>query len=199
MLDLSEQEIQLRMSRIWAMPNPFTFHIKPVREFILAYVEGVGNNLNDWFDPFAGTNPFKLKYSNDLNPEMPTTFHMDAVDFLLDLKKLLAPPVPGAEGDMQFSGAFFDPPYTLHQTNQVYKGFGVRKPISLTKDLIAPLIKMNGIVLTFGHNSGGMGLKRGFKLLEVLLVPHGGSHDDTICTAEKKVTRWKTGPSVVHY
>jgi hypothetical protein len=28
----------------------------------------------------------------------------------------------------------------------------------------------------------------GFELLEILLVPHGGSHNDTICTVERKKT-----------
>jgi hypothetical protein len=173
-----ERRTQPRMSRIWAMPSPWTFQIKVIKSFILGYMtDGYG-----WFDPFAGTNPFHLRFSNDLNTEHPTTYHMDAVDFLLELRKV--------NGDKLMKGGLFDPPYTLHQTNQVYKGFGVRKPISLTKDLMAPLVEMGGYVLTFGHNSGGMGLKRGFKLEEVLLVPHGGSHDDTICTAEKKVTEW---------
>ncbi len=177
---MSEQTSEVRMSRIWSMPSPWTFQIKVIKTFILKYMNTVDG---DWFDPFAGTNPFNLKFSNDLNPEHPTTYHMDAVEFLLELRKL--------SGDKKFKGALFDPPYTLHQTNQVYSGFGVRKPISLTKDLIAPLIEMGGYVLCFGHNSGGMGINRGFKLLEVLLVPHGGSHDDTICTVERKVAEWK--------
>jgi len=161
------------------MPDPWTFHIKPIKELIEKYIV-LGPET--WFDPFAGTNPFNLHYSNDLNPEQPTTYHLDAVEFLLELRKL--------NGNKKMKGALFDPPYTLHQSNQVYKGFGVRKPVSLTKDLIAPMIEMGGYVLCFGHNSGGMGLKRGFELVEILLVPHGGSHDDTICTVEQKVREW---------
>jgi len=29
-------------------------------------------------------------------------------------------------------------------------------------------------------------MKRGFEMTEILLVPHGGSKNDTICTAEIK-------------
>ena len=31
----------------------------------------------------------------------------------------------------------------------------------------------------------GMGIKRGYILREVLLVAHGGNHNDTICTVEQ--------------
>ena len=40
--------------------------------------------------------------------------------------------------------------------------------------------------MCFGWNSSGVGIKRGMKLIEVLLVPHGGSHNDTIVTVERK-------------
>ena len=45
----------------------------------------------------------------------------------------------------------------------------------------------NGIAMCFGWNSSGVGKKRGMQLIEVLLVAHGGSHNDTICTVERKL------------
>jgi hypothetical protein len=41
--------------------------------------------------------------------------------------------------------------------------------------------------MCFGWNSSGIGIKRGFELIEVLLVCHGGSHNDTIVTVERKI------------
>ena len=38
-----------------------------------------------------------------------------------------------------------------------------------------------------GWNSEGIGKKRGFEILEVLLVPHGGSHNDTIVVVNRKI------------
>ena len=35
--------------------------------------------------------------------------------------------------------------------------------------------------------SMGLGKNRGFKLKEILLVPHGGSKNDTIVTVEQKI------------
>ena len=49
------------------------------------------------------------------------------------------------------------------------------------------MVKKDGIVITCGWNSGGIGKKYGFEIIEILLVPHGGWHNDTIITVEKKV------------
>ena len=47
-------------------------------------------------------------------------------------------------------------------------------------------IQFCGKVLCFGWNSMGCGMKRGFDMKRILLVPHGGSRNDTICTVEVK-------------
>jgi hypothetical protein len=39
------------------------------------------------------------------------------------------------------------------------------------------LIPKNGICISFGWNSTGLGKKRGFEIIEILL----GLHNDTIC------------------
>ncbi len=54
---------------------------------------------------------------------------------------------------------------------------------------ISRIAKIDSIVISCGWNSGGMGKKYGFELIEVLLVPHGGQHNDTIVTVEKKVQK----------
>ena len=40
--------------------------------------------------------------------------------------------------------------------------------------------------ITCGWNSGGIGKKYGFEIVEILLVSHGGWHNDTIVTVEQK-------------
>ena len=55
-----------------------------------------------------------------------------------------------------------------------------------TRDVLAEKIKDNGIVISFGWNSIGFGKKRGFKIIEILLVAHGGNRNDTIVTVEIK-------------
>ncbi len=55
------------------------------------------------------------------------------------------------------------------------------------KKEIARVLKPEGVVLTFGWNSGGVGKSLGMEIVEILLIPHGGWHNDTIVTVEKKL------------
>ena len=59
------------------------------------------------------------------------------------------------------------------------------------KDIISRIVKANGIVICFGYDSNGIGKNRGFELIEVLLVAHGGRHNDTIVTVERKINQTK--------
>ena len=61
------------------------------------------------------------------------------------------------------------------------------------KKEISSIVKVGGKVISFGWNSGGIGMKYGFEGMKygfeierVLLVAHGGWHNDTICTIERK-------------
>ena len=50
------------------------------------------------------------------------------------------------------------------------------------KNEITRILKPNGIVISFGWNSGGIGKVNGFNIIEILMIAHGGNHNDTICT-----------------
>ena len=178
-----KEKDDMKISRVWAMPNKWTFTIKPIKELIhrqmserLSIPFGCG-----WIDPYAGENsPAEIK--NDLNPERDTQFHLDALDFLKTFK------------DNSVHGVLFDPPYSPRQVSECYKGFGMKVGMKTTqmsfwskqKDEIARIVRPGGKVLCFGWNSMGCGLKRGFEMTEILLVPHGASKNDTIVTVEIK-------------
>jgi len=164
------------IKRIWAMPNKSTFTIKPIRELLDQYVH---NGL--WVDPFAGWNS-PAQITNDLNPERDTTYHMDALEFLQSL--------PNNYCD----GVLYDPPYSIRQARECYNGFGFEqlqiKPTRMDywakcKNEIQRIVKDDGIVISFGWNSMGMGKNRQFEIVQILLVPHGGARNDTICTVER--------------
>lgn len=53
----------MRMERIWAMPNKWTFAIKPIDRLLR---EEMGKGV--WVDPFAGVKS-PATITNDLNPE----------------------------------------------------------------------------------------------------------------------------------
>lgn len=41
-------------------------------------------------------------------------------------------------------------------------------------------------MISFGWNSNGIGKKHHFDITRILVVAHGGHHNDTIVTVEKK-------------
>jgi len=151
------------------MPNKWTFQIKPIAELLARYVgDGKG-----WIDPFAGENS-PAESTNDINPDRPTTYHLDAFDFA----NILEP---------KLKGVLFDPPYSAHQAVTTYKGFGKRQQASVIMDVIGEKIASSGLAISCGWNSNGFGNSMGFEIIEILLVAHGGGHNDTIVTVERKV------------
>lgn len=58
---------------------------------------------------------------------------------------------------------------------------------SKQKEQIARITKKGGYAVTCSWNSGGIGKKYGFEIVEILLVPHGGWHNDTIVVVERKI------------
>lgn len=169
----------LVFDRKFAMPSKHTFTIKPIKELL---AEEVGLNNIGWADPFAGWNSPAF-YANDLDPAAPTNWHMKAEEFAT-----VAPD--------ELEGVLFDPPYSPRQISEMYKSIGLSVTMKDTqnsalykrvKDVFAPKIKAGGKAICFGWNSQGFGIKRGFQLERVLLVPHGAGHNDTIVTVERKI------------
>ena len=166
------------IERKWAMPNQWTFTILPIKVLLK---EEVLKGL--WADPFAGKNS-PAQITNDLRENMPTTHHMDALAFLKEQKS------------DSLDGVLFDPPYSITQAKQCYEGYGMdkldTKPTSMKywgdcKTEIARVLKPGGKAICFGWTSMGIGINRGFEMRRILLVPHGGSKNDTIVTVEIKL------------
>ena len=167
----------MQINRKWHMPNKNTFDIKPIKELIDKYmVEGI------IVDPFANKNKIAT-ITNDLDEQYNTDYHMDAMDFLRMFE------------DNSVDMVLYDPPYSPRQVSECYKKLGKTVNMKTTqasywsnqKKEIGRILKPNGIVITCGWNSGGIGKKYGMEIQEILLVPHGGWHNDTIVTVEKKI------------
>lgn len=170
--------------RIWAMPNKETFKIKPIKELLQRYVPNRYDN--NWVNPFSGKS-FLCQFNNDINPDINPN-PMDAAQYVKKLK------------NKKHTGFVFDPPFSLNQATTLYnqyhkekgKGLFCVKPSSMVywskiKNDIADKIEMGGLCISFGWNSMGLGLNRGFEQVEILLVPHGGSRNDTIVVVERKI------------
>lgn len=169
----------MMFSRTFAMPSGDTFSIPPIGAFVRKYARGV------IVDPFA-RNTTHATHSNDLNPETSAHLHMDAEDACRVWHQ------QGVMADV----AIFDPPYSPRQITEVYQAVGLKVGTKETqsgamyrrvRNALDLIVRPGGVVLSFGWSSNGMGLKRGYEIEEILLVAHGGAHNDTICMAERKL------------
>lgn len=170
------ERMSIKIDRVWAMPNKWTFTIKPIKQLLSAHVRGI------WADPFCGLySPAQIK--NDINPNIDCEYHLDALEFLRSLNS------------NSFDGVLLDPPYSISQAKECYESHGVGKlKVSVTnmkywasiKNEISRIIKRGGKAICFGWTSQGLGKNRGFIMKNILLVPHGGSKNDTLCTVEVK-------------
>ena len=168
----------MKITRVFTMPDRFTFKMKPVEEILMRLV-GDGSG---WIDPFSGESRL-AQHRNDFNPDRPCETHLDALDFVKGF-------TPG-----KYSGVLFDPPYSPEQMKRSYDEIGVPKvPYDVTiyqygdvKDWLAHILPCDALAICFGWNSCGLGKGRGFKLLEIHMLNHGGRHNDTIVTVEKKI------------
>ena len=176
----------MKITREWAMPNKNTFEIKPIAELIKRYYHPYP--AQNSIDPFANKNRLAT-LTNDLDEQYDTDYHLDALEFL-DLFE------PKKSVDL----VFFDPPFSPTQVVQCYKKLGKTVDATSTsmsywsnlKDKIARILRNEGVVISCGWNSNGMGKMRGFQIIEILLVAHGGAKHDTIITVDKKIQQTLT-------
>jgi len=162
------------------MPNKNTFTCLPIGNFVRKYLADSEVSI----DPFSRDCKWAT-FTNDLNLNTKAEYHMDAVDFL----KLLLD--KGVKADL----LIFDPPYSPRQIKECYESIGLKMKYEdahlshswkLQRNLANQLLITDGISLSFGWNSLGMGKQRGYEIEEILLVCHGAGHNDTICMAERK-------------
>ena len=139
------------------MPNHSTFSILPIKQFIEKHTIP-GKHL----DPF------------------PHPFQQDALKLMKTIPA------------NSISLGFYDPIYSRRQQDEIYKikdkGEGKNyqshpKYFSQIEKEWFRIIKPKGRVLKFMRNSKSMS---GFEVIDGILVPHGGQHNDTICTAFEK-------------
>ena len=172
----------MTINRVWAMPNRNTFSIPPIRDWIIKHIPYETKVV---IDPFANNSDKVIvgAITNDLNPDYDTDYHMDALDFL----RLF--------NDNSVDAVRYDPPYSPRQVSECYKSFGYEVTNKTTQSSfwsqhkweISRIVKTGGIVLSFGWNTNGMGKRYGFEIVDVLIVAHGGHHNDTLCTCGTKI------------
>ncbi len=167
------------------MPSHDTLSVPEMRDFARKHLMRGGRSV----DPFA-RNCRLADVTNDLNPDTAAEYHMDAVAFC----KMLA-----ERGEL-FDLAIFDPPYSPRQIAECYQQVGRECGMEDTqssfwrkcRDALDFIVKPDGLVISYGWNTNGMGKGRGCAIEEIFIVAHGGAHNDTICMAERKLVKSAT-------
>jgi len=166
-------------SRHWSMPNSDTFSVPIIGQFVQRYLQRSEVSV----DPFA-RNKRWATHTNDINPATQAEHHMEARAFLAMLVER------GVRADL----LIFDPPYSPRQISECYAASGLKAGMADTqnaklvkdcRDLMRQIATHEAVCLSFGWNSTGMG--KGWRLDELMLVTHGGCHNDTICMAERRL------------
>lgn len=159
------------MRRVWAMPSPATFTIPPISNLLDRWLHDCAVIV----DPFCGDST-RGTVRNDLRSGF------EARLFLAGL-------------NCDADAVLFDPPYSPRQIAESYKSVGLAVGQQETqsarlykdvKDALDRILRPGGIAICCGWNSAGFGVRRGYELQEILLVAHGGAHNDTIVTVERK-------------
>ncbi|MBS1504189.1 MAG: hypothetical protein JST32_19120, partial [Bacteroidetes bacterium] len=123
---------------------------------------------------FAGRTLLNVdEIRNDLDPEMPAHFHLDALALLREWEGI------------KFNTILLDPPYAYRKSMELYKG-NICSPFRQLKDEISRVMVPGGLVITFGYHSVVMGASRGFAVERVALFSHGGAIHDTIASVERR-------------
>lgn len=149
----------MQIERVWAMPNHRTFEIEPIKKLIQEEkVQGLT------IEPF----PFESQ--------------VDCFEYLKQFPEQSA------------NFGLVDPPYSVRQVSEHYhkqnipiNGWHTGSGwIAQIRREVARVMKVGGKTITFGWNSIGIGKTNGFEVTRILLVCHGGWHNDTICVVERK-------------
>ncbi len=180
----------VKIERVWAMPNAATFDVPPIRDFVARWLYDSQCSV----DPFA-RNSQLARWTNDIDPATGAEYHMDAEDFCKQL----------AARGKQVDVVLLDPPYSPTQLARSYRDpndrrdYGGSQNAALYKrvrNALMPLLTPQAVVLSFGWNTCGMGPRRGFAIEEILIVCHGGAHNDTLCMAERRIGDVSGGPGL---
>lgn len=157
----------------WSMPSRWTFSVPPIKRFVEKWLVGAAVVV----DPFCGQSSYGT-LRNDLSNDG----GMDAAEWCEALV---------ATHERKADAVLFDPPYSPRQIAECYQAVRRNPTMEDTqsarlyrrvREPLKRLLKPGGVALSFGWQSSGFGKE--FETREILLVRHGGAHNDTICVAQ---------------
>ena len=150
-------------------PARYTFEMPQLKAWVEQWCRGQTLNL------FGGKIRLKIdeEISNDIDTTMPTIHHMDAMQ-LVD--SWTGPP---------FDTIVLDPPYNLRKAREKYNGRFIGS-FTKIKDHLIPIMAERARVISLGYDTVGMSRRRGFHKIAIVVVCHGGDHNDTLGVVEER-------------
>lgn len=170
-------------TRVHQPPRKYTFEMPEVKEWVIKWCKGNILNL------FAGKTVLNLKEIRvDKDPRLLLIdYDMDVVDFANHWINGRNNP----DADIyypKFDTVIIDPPYNWRKAKEKYGGRYIGQ-YPILKDKLLEIITNDARVISFGYSSVGMSHIRGFKEIAILLVCHGGDHNDTIGLVEERIVK----------
>lgn len=178
-------EEEIKFKRICQPLSPYTFQAPKIKAWVEEHLDSDDLILN----LFAGKTRLtkcRREVRVDLDPEMKPEFVMDALDFIRWWKEKCTVPKCGCLFFPKFNKIILDPPYSYRKSMELYKG-NRNSRFKQILDILPDILAEDGQVITFGYHSSVMSKKRGFKIVELLLMSHGGAIHDTIATVEERI------------
>lgn len=160
---MGEPKLELIRTRL----RKYTFEVKKIKNWV---EQNCGERV---LNLFAGYNSLDVpcEVRNDLDPNAPADYHMDALDF-----------VKQWEGS-KFDTVVLDPPYAIRKSMELYEGRKVSRFKQLA-DEIPRILADGGNVISFGYHTTFLGKGRGYDLEKLCVFAHGGSQHATIAIVE---------------
>lgn len=139
-------------------------------------------------DPFARNCPWAHPYTNDLNPDTDAQDHLDALQWvrLMETRQL-------REG-LRIGLAILDPPFSDRQGGEIYGTPNLyasdNQKLTDIFSGVGHLVEPGGYIIKAGYNTNPF--HPCFDLVEVRLVYHGGTCNDTVFSVWRKTnyTLW---------
>ncbi len=131
---------------------------------------------------FAGKNVLHPReYRVDLDPTMPELNYVgDAQDYLNEHKD-----------KVRFNTVIYDPPWNERKAKEFYEGRYIGKFTKLKED-IAKIVSQGGIIISAGYEISNFGKKRGFEIIDGIIVNPGGEMKPYFVVIEEKTKHGTT-------
>jgi len=149
----------------------YTFECPKIKQWV------EDNSFGPTLNLFAGKVVLNIdEVRNDLELTMVAEYHEDSLDFVMNWS------------GHKFTTVILDPPYSYRKSMEMYNGHRNSR-FKRVADELPRILHPYARVISFGYHSTFMGKIRGFDLIKMCVLAHGGAQHCTIAIVEKQLVR----------